>query len=249
MSQLSMVLDSLIEEIKARIPTPDILHTEHAGLLNEIASECPFFVFITRLPALTPFFVCNPGLNYLGLNPNDYQKMGNQFFFKVIHPDNYSAIQQSLQHFSTSPHEELLMTCKFKTGKLGWRWVYGASRMICLDIVNAPCDVISVVCDVETLLLDSIYMPKKNHIQTLSSADKRKYTSLTKREMDVLRLLMQEYGNAKIASKLHLSEFTVKTHRKHLLKKMGVKNSIGLVRYAMLSNLLADEGWKKNSST
>jgi len=234
MSQLSGVLDSLIKEIKTRISSTDILHADHAELLNEIAGECSFFVMIVSIPSLNRYFLCKPALEYLGLNAKDYQKLGNQFFYKVMHPDDFSAIQRGLQHFHTTPDEELLMACRFKTGKLGWRWIYGANRLLCMDENSDKCEVISVFCDVEALLQDNLFMPKKHHIQSLSAADKRRYTTLTGREKEVLSLIAQEFSNGKIARKLHISELTVKTHRKHLLKKLGAKNSIGLVRIAIL---------------
>jgi DNA-binding NarL/FixJ family response regulator len=56
---------------------------------------------------------------------------------------------------------------------------------------------------------------------------------LTPREMDVLKLLVNEQTNAQIAENLKLSLFTVETHRKNLMKKIGAKNTAGLIRFAI----------------
>lgn len=52
---------------------------------------------------------------------------------------------------------------------------------------------------------------------------------LTRREFDVLRLLAGGVTNAEIASRLTVSETTVKSHVKHILRKLQVPNRAGAV--------------------
>jgi len=61
---------------------------------------------------------------------------------------------------------------------------------------------------------------------------------LTSRELEVLRLIVQEFTAHQIADKLFISQHTVDTHRKNLLSKLGVKNTAGLVRHAVKSGLV-----------
>jgi DNA-binding NarL/FixJ family response regulator len=55
---------------------------------------------------------------------------------------------------------------------------------------------------------------------------------LTPRELDVLRLVAQGYGNQEIADRLHLGVSTVKTHIANLLGKTGTDNRVRLAVYA-----------------
>lgn len=55
---------------------------------------------------------------------------------------------------------------------------------------------------------------------------------LTRREKEVLQLIMDEYTTREIASKLFISHCTVETHRINLIQKLGVKNTAGMVRVA-----------------
>lgn len=57
--------------------------------------------------------------------------------------------------------------------------------------------------------------------------------SLTPREIEILKLIADEHSNPEIAEKLFISIRTVDTHRRNLLEKLGVKNTAGLVRYAL----------------
>jgi DNA-binding NarL/FixJ family response regulator len=62
--------------------------------------------------------------------------------------------------------------------------------------------------------------------------------NLTDRELVVIKLIAQEYSGKEISEKLFISTNTVETHRKNLLKKLNIKSSIGLVKYAIKHNLV-----------
>ncbi|MTI87651.1 MAG: response regulator transcription factor [Balneolaceae bacterium] len=59
------------------------------------------------------------------------------------------------------------------------------------------------------------------------------FKSVTKREKEILGLLVQGLTSAEIATKLYISPRTVDKHRTNLLKKLNQKNTASLVRYAM----------------
>lgn len=73
---------------------------------------------------------------------------------------------------------------------------------------------------------------KEEVVRTPRKAD------ITKRELDIVRLIAQEMTNVEIAKKLNNSPMTIITHRKNLLRKLGVKNTAGLVKYAVMNGLL-----------
>lgn len=56
---------------------------------------------------------------------------------------------------------------------------------------------------------------------------------LTSREIEVLKLIAQELTSKEIGQELSISEKTVNTHRRNLISKLEVRNSVGLARYAI----------------
>jgi two-component system invasion response regulator UvrY len=64
------------------------------------------------------------------------------------------------------------------------------------------------------------------------------FDSLTDREKDVLKLVTQELSTGEIAEKMHISPHTVESYRKKLLRKLNVKNSVGLAMYAVKYKLV-----------
>ncbi len=61
---------------------------------------------------------------------------------------------------------------------------------------------------------------------------------ITKREMEVLKCIAMEQTTNEISEKLFISTHTVETHRKNLLSKLQVKNTAGLVKYAIKIGLI-----------
>jgi DNA-binding NarL/FixJ family response regulator len=61
---------------------------------------------------------------------------------------------------------------------------------------------------------------------------------LTRREKEILSMILDENTSQQIAEKLFLSPKTVETHRLNLLQKLGVKNTAGLVKVALEKGLL-----------
>ncbi|WP_233752719.1 response regulator [Flavilitoribacter nigricans] len=66
------------------------------------------------------------------------------------------------------------------------------------------------------------------------------FPQLSRREKQVLRLIVDEFTTAEIAEKLHISFGTVETHRRNILIKLGARNTAGLVRTAIEYGLLED---------
>jgi DNA-binding NarL/FixJ family response regulator len=64
---------------------------------------------------------------------------------------------------------------------------------------------------------------------------------ITRREKEILRLIIEECNTEEIAAKLFISDTTVISHRKSLLRKLNVKNTAGLVRVTYEFNLLAED--------
>ena len=86
------------------------------------------------------------------------------------------------------------------------------------------------------------YSEKVLKIITTGEKDKslidKELAQLSAREIDVLKLVAQEYSTNEIADLLFVSVNTVESHRKSLMKKLDVKNVVGLIKFAMRHKLV-----------
>lgn len=61
---------------------------------------------------------------------------------------------------------------------------------------------------------------------------------LTKRELEILRLISQALSNKQIGKELFISDQTVSVHRKNIMRKLGVSNTAGLIKVAYDNSLI-----------
>jgi DNA-binding NarL/FixJ family response regulator len=66
-----------------------------------------------------------------------------------------------------------------------------------------------------------------------------KYSKLTTLEIEILLLICQELTPGEISERLQISEKTFFNHRSHILTKTGVRNNVGLIRFALQRRLIA----------
>jgi DNA-binding NarL/FixJ family response regulator len=62
---------------------------------------------------------------------------------------------------------------------------------------------------------------------------------LSIRENEIIILISEGLTNGQIAEQLFLSNHTINTHRKNIMAKLGVKNTAGIVMYAVKTNLIS----------
>ncbi len=67
--------------------------------------------------------------------------------------------------------------------------------------------------------------------QMLVDEDDNKLSTLTEREIEIIKLIKNGMTNKEIAEQLFLSPRTVETHRARILKKLDLKNSLSLIKY------------------
>jgi len=77
-----------------------------------------------------------------------------------------------------------------------------------------------------------------NGYQKLASRGPDPQKGLTKREIELLHLMVDGLSNKKIAERLFISENTVKYHIRNILQKLGVHNRTEAVGYAIRKGLL-----------
>lgn len=75
-------------------------------------------------------------------------------------------------------------------------------------------------------------------LQDQSTLDKKESSSLTEREIDVVKLVALGKINKEIADELCISIHTVISHRKNITEKLGIKSISGLTVYAILNKLI-----------
>lgn len=104
-------------------------------------------------------------------------------------------------------------------------------------------DKLELIDAIKTVLSGGQYLHKDIQEKLLNLTTNKKetnsfLTSLTRREIEVLKALADELTTIEISEKLFISPKTVETHRMNIMSKLGAKNSVGIIKSAMENGLL-----------
>ena len=89
---------------------------------------------------------------------------------------------------------------------------------------------------IETILKGEKYFSKEItdiYLKHKFTKKKEAQIKLTKREIEVVTLIAEEFTTQEIADKLFLSKHTIESYRKNLIAKLNVRNLAGLTKYAI----------------
>ena len=122
------------------------------------------------------------------------------------------------------------------------RYVFDALRagasgyVLKRDVDDALLDAIRAVARGEAFVTHAV---ERSLIRDwMSDASTGPDEPLSPREQEVLKLISEAHTNREIAETLHLAEKTVESHRANILRKLGMRDRVELVRYAIKRGLI-----------
>lgn len=152
--------------------------------------------------------------------------------------DGITATRQLVQEFPQSGviafsmyEEESLVVDMLEAGASGYL-LKNADKAEMLTAIKAVYNKQTYYCQATSVKLAQIIAQRGYH-----PIKRRKEAVFSLREQEVIRLICQERTNKEIADALHLSIRTIESHREHILQKMDVKNTAGIVIYAIRHGL------------
>lgn len=112
----------------------------------------------------------------------------------------------------------------------------------------------TLLAAIETVLQGDYYMDtsvSKKVVRKLANIPDRTsiaarsgYEVLTPREQEVLGLLAEGMTSAQVAERLYISQKTADNHRANIMRKLGLHNTVELVRYAAKIGIIDVDTWK-----
>ncbi len=88
-------------------------------------------------------------------------------------------------------------------------------------------------------ILDAILVEHSADVNLNQVASCCEPVDISKREMEIIRLIAEGMTNKEIADKLFLSKHTVNTHRKNIMQKLGLGNTADIVMYALKEKIIS----------
>ncbi|MCP4124267.1 MAG: PAS domain-containing protein [Bacteroidetes bacterium] len=203
-------------------------------LVKKIINSKSCIIWINDYQNLKPVYINDFGKEYYGFDRNDLSEMGYEFYESFMNPGDFSEVESTIQFFDHNSNRVMGTPYKVKDKNDEWRWTYSLSRAINHDRIGRAIFVLSAIWDIEILLESNIKSDLIGNQEALLDSELVLYNSLTKREREILKLIGRDMTSHEIAEQLYIESSTVDTHRKHIIKKLHAKSSLGLVRYALM---------------
>lgn len=191
--------------------------------------------------------------NLVGFTPEQLKQKGVFFTYSRVHPGDFvsfmSVVYKVYKAHKKMTKEEILNSCfrldvRFKCKDGRYKRILQQCYNLELDSGGKPSILLFVSSDISNIktrnTLDfelSIYYPGKGFEVVLEEwKNISDEMPISLRELEVVKLIAMGLTEKEISDKLFLSPHTVKTHRKNILTKTGLKNSAELVKEAIGKN-------------
>ena len=200
-------------------------------VVKKICNQKDCIIWVHNFVKIGPYFINDVGKEYFGFESNDLSKKGPDFFAEFVHPQDLIQIHKTIGFYTDHPNGTNRLTYRGKHHTGHMRWLYSFDRVLNFTEAGLPHYFVAMSFDIENMT--SQFGSGATNFE--NTQDKRnRYNDLTKREREILYLIAHEYTSSEIAAKLFIETSTVSTHRKHIVTKLKVKSSIGLVEYSLL---------------
>lgn len=238
---------SFTKEI-APIDFKEFLHNSQAQFL----SVGDFYCYLFNLKAVQFDYISDSIESVLGY---DKDEITVPFFISLIHPDDVpyfiefeNQVVQFFNNLSTEQLSNYKVRYDYRVKTKSGNYVRILHQMMALitDEENKISQTFCYHTDITYLkpegtpLLSFIGMngePSYVNVTANTKLNKPYSLNLSKREIEIVKYLVQGSTSKDIAGKLHLSVHTVRTHRKNILRKLYLNNTIDLTTKAI------QEGW------
>jgi DNA-binding CsgD family transcriptional regulator len=231
------------------------------AIVDQIASlfaAGTFYYLITNFETRSFEYVSKGIKTVLGINPTD---LSLEKFLNLLHPEDLEKIHEketiSLDFkLNRIPREDItkyktvyLMRLKDNNGN--YKTILHQSKALTVSDDGKVFQVISIHTDITHLnptidhkisfISDSDEIPSYYSLNTceLFKLEENQFETLfTQREKEIIKLVTQGKQAKGIAALLFISEHTVNTHKKNILKKSGCKNTIELIAKCLIEGVI-----------
>lgn len=204
--------------------------------IKDIAEFIPGFVHINNLEDISIEFVNNSLENFFDRSSDEIVALKENFFLEICHSSVFESLFPNLSKFYENGDEKKVMGFfqRLRRNKeaefqdlIGFTKI--SKKLNCFISIENPIGIFDKMAVKMNKLVDDNEFLRKNF---------RKFASLTKREIEILKLIGNGTARNDIADLLFISKHTLDNHRKNIREKLQIKNSAELYRYIYAFDLI-----------
>lgn len=209
-------------------------------VLLAAADELPVFI-VHDVRDFSVVYMSPLGLELLGTTLTEVRQLRGEYFTRFFNPADVEfylpRFMEVLQ--KPIPAQWFSFFQQVATGKeKAFEWYLSASRPFVYDEQGAPLLALTFALQLDPnhhlaekaeRLMDENLFLKDNY---------QRFASLTKREKELLHYIALGYRTMEISERTHISEKTMRTHRRNIKRKIGAKTHYDIIKFAQAFNMV-----------
>lgn len=205
------------------------------------AEEIPGVIIIHNIQDLSVVYMSPRGQRILGVDNDELVRMGPEYYTRFFNPDEAKEhVPTMISLLQRNNNDEIIALFQQVKSEhsVEWTWYSTSVKIFMWDDNGKPLLTIAVAIPIDpkhhitnkvARLLDENNFLRKNY---------EKFSQLTKREKQILKLMAYGKKSNEIAKELHISVATADTHRKNIKRKLKITSAFDVSNYARAFDLI-----------
>lgn len=236
-------IDILSENLAVNATTKQLIEAKIKAFAA-LSEDLPVYIIHELSTGTNSVVYMSPkGLESLGVSLEAVRKMGAKYYALFFNPEDAVNYLANWNKFIADPGNKGVWFTYFQQVNIRNTvkpvWFLSASTVIAYDEqTHLPLYSLTLALRIHQHMPIIPKLERLVNENTFLKENVDRYTTLTKRERELLRLMALGMTPREISEQLITSEKTVRTHRRNIKRKLGVKKEVDLVYFAQAFNLV-----------
>lgn len=209
--------------------------------IQKYEDDIPGVIVVHNASDGSVVYMSKRGRENLGITMEGLKLMGPDYLIKFFNPEEAQEYTPKLLDLIKRQDEKEIISLFQQVRPSpdhAFSWYISGIKIIMKDSAGNPILLMTIAIPVDAMhelaqkaqrvLDENNYLKKNYHL----------FEALTKREVELLKLLARGFTNENIARQLFISEDTVATHRKNIKRKLNCKTAYDFTYFAQAFNLI-----------
>jgi DNA-binding CsgD family transcriptional regulator len=222
-------------------PSEDASFETRLAYIKRIADELPSALLIHKTDDLSIVYMNSPSLEALGIKYDDIEHLNEaKYHLRFQHIEYGAEFVPKVFHIIRSKASEHVSFFQNVQNKKSQEWQLFATntKVFHRDSNGEPTHVITIAGKIDPVHHITTKVVRLMSELSFLKTNNPLFLSLTKREVDVLRLMALGKSSTEISAALFISPATVETHRKKVRNKLHIKNNYETLLFAQAYDLI-----------
>lgn len=231
-------VEDLLNQVSESVTTID-QYIKPENLPTEIFNHLPGIIYISDFPQLSVLWSNYEAFKILGYSSKQIKEGGSHFFIDILHPKDLGVVGGVVDFFANKKGDYFRSAYRMKHAAGHFVWFYGTSAIFKKHANGDPMLLIGFAMDIFSQIQTDTKLRELLQ-ENLQLRNKLTINSLTKRQKEIMVLIAKGKTSKQIGDKLNISNHTVETHRKNILKRLNFHNSAEMVKFT-IENLYSQD--------